>query len=310
VKRDVTKTGKFGIGSQIHTVHMCADVVELNRFYQDVFGGLLFMGVDEPTFSPREDRWASLLVISDLCIETMAPHLPVDPTRPVGKFFSKFGQHLHSVGYAVDDLVGLGDSLIAKGVRIGKPGGGRLEKMDPEAHYVFPSPKDTSGLMVELCGFDMPGDPRLLEDWSSAATAWTEHPLGIRRLAYQTLGVRDLDAAVARYKDLFAAETVARGHSVEEGAAFEIVHLGDGLLRLAQPVEPATPLAAHVERYGDMIYSITFRVDDLAAAQDWFEEKKIATRLLGPGLLAAEPADTFGAPYFFTTDQVPSDPFA
>jgi hypothetical protein len=35
--------------------------------------------------------------------------LPADPTKPVGKFYTKFGRHLYSVGYKVDDLVGLGN---------------------------------------------------------------------------------------------------------------------------------------------------------------------------------------------------------
>ena len=39
----------------------------------------------------------------------MAPNFPVNVDKPVGKFYDKFGQHLHSVGYKVDDLVGLGD---------------------------------------------------------------------------------------------------------------------------------------------------------------------------------------------------------
>ena len=62
-------------------------------------------------------RWAGLLLVSDLCIETMAPNMPADPTKPVGKFYTKFGRHLHSVGYKVDDLVGLGNHLIEQGLR-------------------------------------------------------------------------------------------------------------------------------------------------------------------------------------------------
>jgi hypothetical protein len=104
MKKIVRKTGDYGIGIMIHSVHMTDDVPALNRFYEDVFGGLMYMGVDEPNFLPVEDRWAGLLLVSDLCIETMAPSMPADPTKPVGKFYTKFGRHLHSVGYKVDDL--------------------------------------------------------------------------------------------------------------------------------------------------------------------------------------------------------------
>src|SRR3984957_19524710 len=98
----------------IHSVHMTDDVRRLNQFYEGVFGGLGHMGVDEPNWLAVGDRWAGLIMISDLCIETMAPNLPAAPQRPVGKFFLKYGQHLHSVGYHVGDLGGLADHLIAQ----------------------------------------------------------------------------------------------------------------------------------------------------------------------------------------------------
>jgi hypothetical protein len=191
MKKTVRTTGDYGIGIMIHSVHMTDDVPALNRFYEEVFGGLMYMGVDEPSFLPVEDRWAGLLLVSDLCIETMAPNMPADPTRPVGKFYTKFGRHLHSVGYKVDDLVGLGNHLIEQGVYIGPPGGGKLDHIEPSMTYFYPSPRDMYGLMAELCKVDMRDDPRLLDTWSSQVKMWEiGHPLGIRGLAYVTLGVR------------------------------------------------------------------------------------------------------------------------
>jgi catechol 2,3-dioxygenase-like lactoylglutathione lyase family enzyme len=311
MERQRLKTGKFGLGTMIHSVHMTDDVARLNQFYEEVFGGLLFMGVDEPNYLPVEDRYAGLVLISDLCVETMAPKMPADPTKPVGKFYTKFGQHLHSVGYMVDDLPGLGNDLIAKGVYAGAPGGGRIEKLDSETIYFYPSPRDTCGLMVELCGVEMPGDPRLLANWSSHVKQWElVHPLGIKRLGWVTLGVRDLDVAVARYVELFEAERVHAGTDEAEGARFEIVHLGDALLRLAEPLEPGTPLGEHVARWGNMIYGITLVVRDTGAVQDWLGRHSVRTTRLNADLVAANPADTFGAPYFFTTTTFAGDPFA
>src|ERR1700751_4275634 len=107
----------------------------------------------------------------------MAPNMPADPTKPVGKFYTKFGQHLHSVGYKVDDLTGLGNHLIGQDVYIGAPGGGQMEQIDPEKTYFYPSPRDMQGLMVELCRSDMKNDPRLLDTWSSQVKFWElSHP--------------------------------------------------------------------------------------------------------------------------------------
>jgi catechol 2,3-dioxygenase-like lactoylglutathione lyase family enzyme len=310
MQRIQLKTGPYGLGSMIHVVHMTDDVPELNRFYEEVFGGLMYMGVDEPTYLPAEDRLAGLLLISDLCIETMAPKMPADPAKPVGKFYTKFGQHLHSVGYKVDDLPGLGNALIGQGVYIGAPGGGRLERIEPETVYFYPSPRDTSGLMVELCHREMRNDPRLLDTWSSQVKFWElSHPLGISRLAYVTLGVKDLDDAVARYVALFGAELVHDGMDDAEGARFQIVQVGDCLLRLAQPLEAGTPLGAHVARWGNLIYGITFKVHDLDAVESWLAKKNVRTSRPGPDLVASDPGDTFGAPYFFSTAAIPNDPF-
>ena len=310
MERVVRKTGDYGIGLMIHSVHMTDNVPELNKFYEEVFGGLIYMGVDEPNWLEVEDRWAGLIMISDLCIETMAPNFPVNAAKPVGKFYTKFGQHLHSVGYRVDDLVGLGNRLIKEGVYIGAPGGGKIEEMDPETTYFYPSPRDMSGLMVELCGMDMPDDPRQLGTWSSQVKMWEYgHPLTIKRLAYITLGVRDLDAAVSTYVDKIQAVPVSRGIDDELQTRYEIVQLGDCLLRLAQPLGEDSDLGRHVAKWGNMIYGITFRVADLDSAETWLTRKGVRSRRIRPTLLAAEPQDCFGAPYFFTTEDVPNDPF-
>jgi catechol 2,3-dioxygenase-like lactoylglutathione lyase family enzyme len=310
VEKQIKKTGDYGIGLMIHAVHMTDDVTALNKFYEEVFGGLVYMGVDEPNYLPPEDRWAGLLMVSDLCIETMAPATPVDVTKPVGKFYSKFGQHLHSVGYKVDDLPGLGDRMIAGGVYIGKPGGGKIEKMDSDVAYFYPSPRDTAGLMVELCAVDMPDDPRELDTWSSQRKFWElSHPLGIKRVLYVTLGCKDLDAAVKTYVDTIQAVPIAEGIDDGQQMKYATLQLGDCLLQLAQPLDETSPLGQHVAKWGNMIYSFSFRVNDLDSAEAWLNLKGVKTSRPRAGLLAADPADTFNAPFFFTTDIIEGDPF-
>ncbi|SEO41141.1 VOC family protein [Trujillonella endophytica] len=311
MRRQALRTGPYGIGLGIHTVHVAEAVEPVARFLEDVLGAVLFMGVDEPNYLEPEDRWACVGVVGDWAIEVMAPNRPVDPTKPVGRFFTKFGSHLHSLGYEVDDIVGLGNSLISRGVYIGAPGGGQLEKMPDDATYCFPSPAQTAGLMVQLTAFSIPGDPRVLDTWSSQAKQWANiHPMGITRLAYQTVGVRDLDEALARYVDLFDVRPIASGVSEAEGARYEVVQLGDLLLRLAEPTDETSPLGRHVARYKNMLYGVTFQVRDLDAAQAWLVAKGIRTERLSAGLLSADPDDTFHMPLFFTTERIGGDPFA
>jgi hypothetical protein len=310
VQKQIVTTGDYGIGLMVHVVHMTGDVAKLNTFYEEVFGGLIYMGTDEPNYLPNEDRWASLIMISDLCIETMAPNMPADPAKPVGRFYTKFGEHLHSVGYLVEDLVGLGDRMIGDGIYIGMPGGGKIEKMDPNLYYFYPSPRDTAGLMVELCQTHMPNDPRELDSWTSQQKLWkTGHPLGLHRMQYVTLGVKDLDTAVKRYVETMQAVPIAEGIDAGGQYKFQTLHLGDCLLQLAEPLEETSMLGQHVARWGNMIYSITFRVSDLDSAQKWLNSKGVRTSRPSEGVLAANPEDTFNAPYFFTTTVLALDPF-
>jgi hypothetical protein len=155
----------------------------------------------------------------------------------------------------------------------------------------------------------MRDDPRLLETWSSQVKMWEiGHPLGIKGLAYVTLGVKDLDAASQTYIERIQAIPVASG--VDDGGRFryQLVQLGDCLLQLAQPLAPDSPLGEHVARWGNMIYGITFSVRDLDSAEAWLDKKNIRTTRVRDGLLAADPDDCFGASYFFTTDAAPTVP--
>lgn len=310
MRKQVRKTGDHGIGQMVHVVHMSDDVQELRRFYEEVLGAYVYWGVDEPNYLRPEDRYATLLMVGDLCVETMAPKMPPDVRRPVGKFYAKFGRHLHSVGYRVADLAGLADRLLARDVYIGKPGGGKIERLDPETLYFFPSPRDTAGLMVELCGTDMPGDPREQETWSSLERMWRNHPLTIERFSYVTLGVRDLDAAVRTYVDVMQAVPVQTGADEDLDARYATLQLGDCLLQLAQPLSPDSALGGHVERWGNMIYGLRFKVTDIDSAENWLNKNAVRTTRVRAELIVTDVEDTFGAPIFFSTEEIEGDPFA
>ncbi len=51
-------------------------------------------------------------------------------------------------------------------------------------------------------------------------------------------------------------------------------------------------------------------MNDLDAAQAWLRKKSIRSSRPRDGMLAADPDDCFGAPYFFTTDSIRGDPFS
>ena len=304
MKQQPKQTGDYGIGQMVHIVHMSDDAQELREFYERVFGGFVYFGIEEPNYLPWEDRHACLLLVGDLCIETMAPNKPVDPQRPVGKFYTKYGRHLHSVGYKVDDLVGLANRLLDSGVYIGKPGGGKVEEFDPETAYVFPSPRDTAGLMVELCRKEMRNDPRNLDTWSSLEKMWGFHPLTLERFSCVTLGVKDLDSAVAIYADTMQAVPVRSGVDEDLEARSEILRLGDCLLQLVEPTNEDSDLGRHVAEWGNMIYSLRFKVTDVDAAESWLNKNGVRTTRLRREVLVTDVEDSYGAPLYFSSEDL------
>ena len=88
------------------------------------------------------------------------------------------------------------------------------------------------------------------------------------------------------------------------------VQLGDCLLQLAQPLEMDTDFGRHVEKYGNFIYSLRWKVRDLASAEAWLNKQGIRTTRPRPSLLVANVEDTLGAPWFFTDEEIPGDPFS
>jgi catechol 2,3-dioxygenase-like lactoylglutathione lyase family enzyme len=310
VQKQVKVTGDHGIGQMVHVVHMSDDAQQLREFYEKVFGAFVYMGVDEPNYLDWEDRYATLLMISDLCIETMAPAQPVNPKLPVGKFYTKFGTHLHSVGYKVEDLPGLAERLLRRGIYVGKPGGGQIDPADPTTMYMFPSPRDTAGLLVELSKHDMPGDPRRLETWSSLVKMWRDHPLTIERFSYVTLGVKDLEPAVATYVDSMQAVPIEQGIDPDLQARYQTLQLGDSLLQIAEPTDPESHLGQHVAKWGNMIYGLRFLVRDVSSAEAWLKACGVRTTRPREGLVVTDADDSFGAPISFSDEEIEGDPFA
>ena len=63
----------FRIGKNFHIIHMSDDLRELDGWYYDIFSVQRFM---PDSYGAAEVRDASLVLIGDLCIETLAPGVP------------------------------------------------------------------------------------------------------------------------------------------------------------------------------------------------------------------------------------------
>src|SRR3954451_12406644 len=130
----------YRIGDLFHVIHMSEALKPLDAWYDDVF--FPRRGMLDENYSPPGKRDASLLIIADSIIETMAPADDEGAdAAPSGRFFSRFGRHWHSIAWYTDDVGAIWDQLTANEIRsvsdLFAPG----ER--PTEHAIYTHPKDS-----------------------------------------------------------------------------------------------------------------------------------------------------------------------
>jgi methylmalonyl-CoA epimerase len=80
------------------------------------------------------------------------------------------------------------------------------------------------------------------------------------------IAVRDLDAAIAYYRDTFGA-TVSHRESIDlDGVEEALIAVADSYIQLLSPTRPDSPVARFLERRGEGLHHVGYRVDDCATA--------------------------------------------
>jgi hypothetical protein len=316
MRMPIRKTGPYGFGLMYHVIHLSDDLETLMEWYRKVFDADWWWPADGPNLSEVEDRYAALINVSDLCVEPMAPRQPINDQFPVGRFYLRHGRRFHSLGFLVDDIEGFARSLIERDVYIGLPGGGRMEEVPPDIYYFYPSPRSVGGLMAQITrntdGAYSPAvgdDPRIQDDWDVRARRWSEHPLGIRRFGYATMAVAHVDATKKMLEDMWHAVPVYDGVDDARGVRSSFVQLGHFLIEVASPLGDGA-MAEHVDRFGDMLYQLTFLVDDLDAVERYLPSVGVRCSRTAPAVVGANVDDCLGANYAFSTETCPGDPLA
>ncbi|HEX5267396.1 MAG TPA: VOC family protein [Acidimicrobiales bacterium] len=298
----------MAIGKFFHLIHVVDDLDAADAFYDRVFGRQRFM---THQWGETEKRWATLGLIGDFMMETIeASSDPADAGMPLSRFHARFGQHLHSLSWYIDedDRLGLFRRLRACGVRVARPGGGLFESEDEVGGTLFTHPKDTHGLL-EFQAFDGRWgtyDPRFSPGWSDAF--WRSgHPLGIEAPSHLTTVVADLDRARAVYEEALGGLVFHEETTETARSAFVLVG-PDTVVELAEPRAPDAPLGLDLAANGELPHSVTWRVRDLDAVARHLERIGVGAGERAGETVTIDPADAFGAVLAFTTSRIPGDP--
>jgi Glyoxalase/Bleomycin resistance protein/Dioxygenase superfamily len=294
----------FEIGRLFHIIHISEDLAPLDAWYDDVFAPI--RGIMDAGYSEVEKRDASLIVIGDAIIEPMAASkVEGAAEKPVGRFFNRFGRHWHSLAWYVDDVGPLWDRMRELNVRVVTDGGEELPTR-PTDGSLFTHPRDTH-TQLEFYPHVMPIDPRYRDDFDPFA--WEQHPLGLRRLAYATVVVDDLDQATATFVEGFGGRKISENVSDLTETSNVYVAVGDTtVVELAKPLSEDSLAGLDLARNGDMCHAVAWQVNDLDQTREYLASKGIKVLQSDEHTLLADPADTYEGVMRFTTDAIAGDP--
>ena len=114
--------------------------------------------------------------------------------------------------------------------------------------------------------------------------------MNVQRLDHVVFAVQELEAAARAWADTFGLE--AEPVALPEGIPLELSALTVGapdgpgaFLELASATAEESPIASHIEQWGEGMLSISLQVDDLDAAVRELRAKGVTVSDPAPGLL-------------------------
>jgi methylmalonyl-CoA/ethylmalonyl-CoA epimerase len=88
----------------------------------------------------------------------------------------------------------------------------------------------------------------------------------LRRVSHLGLAVRDLEAAITLYRDVFGLELERRWVAEADRMEAASFRVGDVHLELMQPLDEGSPVGRFIARRGEGIHHVAYEVEDVAEA--------------------------------------------
>src|SRR5689334_12281087 len=90
----------------------------------------------------------------------------------------------------------------------------------------------------------------------------------LTEIDHVAIAVNDLEAAIAYYRDTYGCEVEHREVVDKDGVEEALLKVADSYIQLLTPVRDDSPVAKYMERKGEGIHHVGYRVADVAAALD------------------------------------------
>lgn len=106
--------------------------------------------------------------------------------------------------------------------------------------------------------------------------------------------VRDLEAAVKRYGELFGLAVHKRGESKEFGFKNAILPIGAGHIELLEPTDPDKAVGKFLAKRGEGVYLIGFECDDIPGSVKHLKSHGARVADPRPDIAWVHPGETNG----------------
>jgi len=274
-----------------HTMHVGPDLKALRELYFNAFGAIVFHG----GHGVEEDHDLHLLYAADCMIEPLAPARTV-PGKPLAHYLDRYGPGFQSVQFEIADFHAAEARCRELGIKTVNPIGSDV--------YFFLHPKAAHGLFLMLRASKMPNDPADYAGWNPD---WIRgHPSSLRRVSSLNFAVTDRDGARFILTEALAGRVLHEDEvEAPEPLRRSFVAVGDAVFGLVQPLSDRGPVSRYMAERAPGLYSMTWLVDDVGAAQAHMASRGLATTQAGlvTGALGLDPAGFLGARHEFTAQE-------
>ena len=88
----------------------------------------------------------------------------------------------------------------------------------------------------------------------------------LTEIDHVAIAVRDVEAAIAYYQEAFGAQVAHREVVERDGVDEALIKVADSYIQLTAPTRDDSPIAKYLDKRGEGIHHVGYRVDDCAAA--------------------------------------------
>jgi methylmalonyl-CoA/ethylmalonyl-CoA epimerase len=99
----------------------------------------------------------------------------------------------------------------------------------------------------------------------------------LRRISHLGLAVKDLDAAVRLYEEVFGLRAAHRWVAEADRMEAATFRIGDLEIELMQPTDEDSPVGRFIAKRGEGIHHIAYKVDDVAGSLERAREAGVQT---------------------------------